>query len=200
MHADGRSGPGHWRRELRERQLRRTRRGGEGAPATLGRLLPRPPLPQRGIGGPPARRPTRWVTRASGSRATPVSMRSSTPLVQNMREEAGPPRDSSRMLYPTLSPVGSPRSAATRSATALRWVGVGWGGGPAGREGVWEAAHGGQGKRRGRAGGVHEARRSRIYTGDWPGLCTGWRATCTGTGAPNTAHPTRRRCGVAGCR
>lgn len=85
-------------------------------------LQPRPaaaaPQGHRGL--------TRCVTCASGSRATPVSMRSSTPLVQNMREEEGPPRDSRRMLYPTFSPVDSPRSAATRSATAGWVAGVCW--------------------------------------------------------------------------
>ena len=39
-----------------------------------------------------------------------VSMRSSTPLVQNMTELCGPPRVSSRMLYPMVSPMVSPRS------------------------------------------------------------------------------------------
>jgi hypothetical protein len=70
---------------------------------------------------PPPKQPTRWVTFASGSRPAPVSMRSSTPLVANMSELAGPPLESSLMVYPTFSPHDSPRSAATRSATATGW-------------------------------------------------------------------------------
>eukprot|EP00951_Prasinocladus_malaysianus_P042188 scaffold507456_cov31-Prasinocladus_malaysianus.AAC.1 len=43
-----------------------------------------------------------------------------------MRDELGPPLDSSLMVYPTESPGDSPRSAATRSATETALILRGW--------------------------------------------------------------------------